>query len=56
MGSSGRESVSSPKQGEYRLTPERVAAIKEAGMWENKELRNKMAQRFADYDKQQKRG
>ena len=56
VGSSGRESVSSPKQGEYRLTPERVAAIKEAGMWDNKELRNKMAQRFADYDKQQKRG
>jgi len=56
VGSSGRESVSSPKQGEYRLTPERVSAIKEAGMWENKELRNKMAQRFAEYDKQQKRG
>lgn len=56
VGSSGRESVSTPRQGEFRLTPDRVNAIKEAGMWDDVKLRNKMAQRFAEYDKQQKRG
>lgn len=54
--SSGRESASSAKPNEYRLTPDRVAAMKEAGVWENVELRNKMARKYAEYDRQQKRG
>lgn len=56
VGSSGRESNSSIKSGEYRLNPERVKAIKEAGMWDDPKLRDKMARHYADYDKQQKRG
>jgi hypothetical protein len=54
--SSGRETSGNSKPNEYRLTPDRVAAIKEAGMWENIELRNKMAKKYAEYDRQQKRG
>ena len=54
--SSGRESSGNAKPNEYRLTPDRVAAIKEAGMWDNIELRNKMAKKYAEYDRQQKRG
>lgn len=54
--SSGRESSSSAKPNEYRLTPDRVAAMKEAGIWNDVEQRNKMARKYAEYDRQQKRG
>ena len=54
--SSGRESASTLKPGEFRLSPDRVRAIKEAGMWDNVELRNKMVKKYAEYDRQQKRG
>jgi hypothetical protein len=56
VSSSGRESVASTKANEFRLTPQRVAAIKEAGMWDNTELRNKMIRKYAEFDRQQKRG
>ncbi len=52
--SSGRESMASTKPNEFRLTPDRVAAIKEAGMWDNIEQRNKMIRKFADWDRQNK--
>lgn len=52
--SSGREATSGNKATEYRLTPDRVAAMKEAGMWENLELRNKMIRKFAEFDRQNK--
>jgi hypothetical protein len=32
-----------------------VAAIKEAGMWDNKEQRMKMIKRFMDFDREQQR-
>jgi hypothetical protein len=54
--SSGRESIANSKANEFRISPERVKAIKEAGMWDNIELRKKMANKFAEYDRQQKRG
>jgi hypothetical protein len=54
MTSSGRESTATTKANEFRISPERVAAMKEAGAWENTELRQKMIKRFADYDRQQK--
>ena len=54
MTSSGRESTATTKSNEFRISPERVAAMKEAGAWENPELRQKMIKRFADYDRQQK--
>ena len=53
--SSGRETTASVRSNEFRLTPDRVAAIKEAGMWDKPELRNKMIRSYADFDKQQKR-
>lgn len=56
VSSSGRESVANVKANEFRLTPQRVAAIKEAGMWDNTELRNKMIRKYAEFDRQQKRG
>lgn len=49
--SSGRETTGAVKPNEYRLTPDRVAAIKEAGMWDNPEARAKMAKKFAEWDK-----
>ena len=54
--SSGRESTASVKPNEYRLDPERVRSLKEAGMWEDVELRNKMIRKYAEFDRQQKRG
>lgn len=56
VSSSGRESMTSAKSNEFRLSPQRVAAIKEAGMWDKPELRNKMIRKYADFDRQQKRG
>jgi hypothetical protein len=56
VSSSGRESMPSVKSNEFRLTPQRVAAIKEAGMWDNTDLRNKMIRKYAEFDRQQKRG
>lgn len=52
--SSGREASSGGKATEFRIAPERVAAMKEAGMWDNLELRNKMIRKFAEFDKQNK--
>lgn len=54
MTSSGRESTATTKSNEFRISPERVAAMKEAGAWDNPEARQKMIKRFADYDRQQK--
>jgi hypothetical protein len=56
VSSSGRESVANVKANEFRLTPQRVAAIKDAGMWDNTDLRNKMIRKYAEFDRQQKRG
>lgn len=52
--SSGRETSGGVRPNEFRLTPDRVAAIKEAGMWDNTEQRNKMIRKFADWDRQNK--
>lgn len=54
--SSGRESVPSVRAGEFRVDPDRVKALKEAGMWNDVETRNKMIRKFAEFDRQQKRG
>lgn len=39
--------------GEYRLSPERVRAMKDAGMWEDPEKRKRMIKRYMEIDKQQ---
>lgn len=51
--SSGREQTSSARPGEFRLSPERVKAIKEAGRWDNITERNKMIRKYAEYDRMQ---
>jgi hypothetical protein len=48
---SGRESSPVARPGEYRLSPERVRAIKEAGKWDDPTERQKMIRRYAEYDK-----
>jgi hypothetical protein len=51
---SGRESNATPKGNEYVLSSERVAALKEAGVWNNPEQKMKMINRFREWDKQNK--
>jgi hypothetical protein len=48
---SGRESAPTSRPGEYRLNPDRVKAIKEAGKWDNPVERQKMIRRYAEYDR-----
>lgn len=53
---SGREaSGSNARPGEYKLAPERVKAIKEAGMWDDPTARQKMIRKFIEYDREQGR-
>jgi len=54
--SSGRESSPATKLGEFRLDPERVRAIKEAGMWDDPKQRKRMIDKYVEFDRQQKRG
>jgi hypothetical protein len=48
---SGRESSPSARPGEFRLSPERVKAIKDAGKWDDPTERQKMVRRYAEYDR-----
>lgn len=48
---SGREGSSSAGGSEFRLSPERVRAIKDAGRWENMEERKKMIRKYMEYDR-----
>lgn len=48
---SGRDSAPMSRPGEYRLSAERVRAIKEAGKWDDPVERQKMIRRYAEYDK-----
>jgi len=48
-GGSSRSNSSTSKQ--IQLSPERVAAMKEAGMWDDPKIRSKMAKKYANYDK-----
>lgn len=50
----GRETSPSRAGTTFTLSPERVAAIKEMGAWDDPEKRKKMVQRFAEYDRQNK--
>ncbi len=53
---SGREaSGTTTRPGEYKLDPERVKAIKEAGMWDDPAARQKMIRKFIEYDRAQGR-
>ena len=50
----GTAKNSSLKPNQVRLSPERVAAIKEAGAWDDPEARKRYIKRYADYDRQHK--
>lgn len=51
--SSGREAASNAGgKNLYTLSPDRVKALKEAGMWDNLEVRNRMIKRYAAEDRQ----
>ena len=48
----GSQSSSSGEQGSvFKLSPDRVAAIKSAGMWDDSAARNKMIKSYRDFDK-----
>jgi len=51
MTSSGRETTATTKSNEFRLSPDRVAAMKEAGMWSDPELRKKAISKYAEWDR-----
>ena len=51
VGGSGRESGATIRNGDYVLDPERVRAMKEAGMWDDVEKRKKMIARYIASDR-----
>ena len=54
MTSSGRETTATTKSNEFRLSPDRVSAMKEAGMWSDPELRQKAIRKYAEWDRTNK--
>lgn len=51
--SSGRESANSGgSRNTFTLTPEQVRAMKDAGLWDNPETRNRMIKRYAEQARQ----
>jgi hypothetical protein len=40
------------KPGEFILSPERVAAMKEAGLWDNPKLRQNAIDKYRTWDRQ----
>ena len=55
MTGSGRESAPSGRGNEFRLSADRVQAIKDMGAWENPDQRAKMIKSYAKYDRENKR-
>lgn len=53
---SGRDSGGSGKTGTYKLSAERVQAMKDAGIWDNPEKRAEAVKRYREFDKQQTAG
>ena len=51
VGGSGRESGPTVRNGDFVLDPERVKAIKEAGMWDDAEKRKKMISTYIKFDR-----
>ena len=51
MTSSGRDTQATTKANQFVLSPDRVAALKESGAWENPELKMKMIRKYAEYDR-----
>ena len=53
-GPTNKGSAATLKPNQIRLSPERVAAMKEAGVWDDPELRKKYVKRYVEYDRQHK--
>lgn len=53
---SGREVSPAGRSNEFRLSPERVAVMKEAGVWDDPARRAAMIKKYAEYDRQLKKG
>ena len=51
VGGSGRETGATVRNGDFVLDPERVKAIKEAGMWDDAEKRKKMISTYIKFDR-----
>lgn len=49
---SGREGSGASSSGSYKLSAERVQALKDAGIWDDPKQRADAVKRFRDYDKQ----
>lgn len=49
---SGRESSTNASKGTYKLSADRVTALKEAGLWDDPKARAEAIKRFRSYDKQ----
>jgi len=49
---SGREEAGASSSGGYRLSADRVQAIKDAGAWDDPKARAEMVRRYQEYDKQ----
>ena len=49
---SGREHAPASTRREVYISPERKAALIEAGVWDDPVLRQKYVQRYAEYDRQ----
>ena len=43
--------MSTTRVTEFRLSPERVRAIKDAGRWDNIDERNRMIRKYAEFDR-----
>jgi hypothetical protein len=54
MTSSGRETTATTKSNEFRLSPERVNAMKEAGLWNNPTSRQNAIRKYAEWDRTNK--
>jgi hypothetical protein len=54
MTSSGRNTTATTKSNEFRLSPDRVAAIKEAGLWDNPQARQNAIRKYAEWDRNNK--
>ena len=54
MTGSGKDSTATTRTNEFRLSPDRVAAMKEAGAWNDPEKKRKMIQRFVEFDRANK--
>lgn len=52
--SSGRETTPTTRANEFRLSPERVSAMKDAGAWDDPVRKAAMVKRFVEFDRKNK--